>query len=175
MLSLGWSLSSSAMSKRADFFLRAENGSKVDSDLEWQKLRSFGLKKSGGRVKSSDPFPLGFILDSPASQTSQASIYFLALERSPNFLASRRPLEDNFSMDLGGGVGGGQGRNGFRMIQVHCHALLFLLLEIKNNNSNYQLYLRSSGIIPKVGDLCLRAVPAGQRQFCPKCQGIKAP
>lgn len=29
------------------FVLKAENGSKVDPDLERQKLRSFGLRKSG--------------------------------------------------------------------------------------------------------------------------------
>ena len=142
MLSLGWSLSSSCPNVQIFFWeQRMEvRWIQIWNDKNWGLLAWRSLEVE----LVPHPFPLGFISTAPASQTSQASIYFLCLRAIPKLSGIKKTIGRQFFHGSGGRAGRGGGAEWFQDDSSALSRTLFLLLEIKiiiviiNSTSDHQ-------------------------------------
>ena len=118
-----------------------------------QPLDIGGFVEMGRRVSKSSLVPL-----------PTCAVLGVLEQQSPTFLTTGTGfMEDNFSMDLGGGPEGGRG-DGFRMIQVHYTYCALYFYSYEMHYTYCALYFYSYEIsstsdrqaILEVGDPCVR-------------------
>ena len=114
------------------------------------------------------PFFLGFTSTAPASQTPQASICFLCLRAAiPKLWHQEDHWKTIFPWIW---VWGGMVSGWFKCIIMH----FISIIRNKNNNNNYQHYLRSSGIrSQRLGTSAFRLSLQDRDNFVPSTKELR--